>query len=136
MVASRKPVVKVVIKRAAKISGVRREFVIERFERTRISVQKGFANVLMLEILLVETNFPLEMPKFNASSRDKLASDFASVRAGLFHVLLSSTKLVIPSAEPSSSEIKSRANSIGFAFSGIGRPNSEQNRGKLLGGPL
>ncbi|PON75338.1 hypothetical protein PanWU01x14_043050 [Parasponia andersonii] len=145
MVASKRPVVRTVIKGVANSPGVLLKLIIERFVRTRTSTQMGFAklgipeeNLPSLEVallLLLEViNFPLEMLAINASLRG--GTRRSSVPAPSPEFLLNSTKLVIPAGEASTSEMRSSRNSTWFAFSGIGYPKAEQNRGRFPGEPL
>ncbi|MCD7463007.1 hypothetical protein HAX54_049783 [Datura stramonium] len=148
MVARMKPVTITTPKRTKKISGIRHEFLNVRFDSTAISVHIGFAKAgtiavgFTASVVAPGTNFPLEMLALIASFSDKsyfagVVSEFRLVLLLVFcRVLLKSTKAFVPSGEPSSSRIKSRANSVLFSFSGIGCPKSAKNWGKFDGEPL
>lgn len=150
MVAKMKPVTITAPSLMPKSSGILLAFFIERLESTAISIQNGFANVGTIEfglgLLLVapDTSFPLEMLALIASwsetecrGSQAIWHDVSLLECFMLcQVLLNSTRLLVPPAEPSSSRIKSSANSVRFSDSGIGCPNSAKYEGKVVGDPL
>lgn len=127
-------------------SGILREFVKDRFDKTAISIHIGLANVGTIAVGLVplwapapETNLPLDMLALIASFRVNPWVGVSFPLRDCFRfsqVLLNSTSLLVPPGVPSSSLIKSSANSVRFSLSGIGRPKSEKNKGSSDGDPL
>ena len=97
---------------------------------------------LFVELVAPETNFPLEMLALIDSFRDNGEEDAVTLKPLIFvffivcHDLLNSIKLFVPPGDPSSSRIRSNANSVLFSFSGIGCPNSAKKRGSCDGEPL
>lgn len=150
MVASMKPVTTTAPRRIPNSSGILRELVNDRFDKTINSIHIGFAKVGTSELGLMsllapapETNLPLDILAPMASFSDKPCVGVSLPVEMLFrdllrfcHDLLNSTKLLVPPGDPSSSLIKSSANSVRFSLSGIGWPKSEKYNGRFVGEPL